>query len=146
MSCNKISNRCGDTNYAPCIVYQGDIPTYSSLTEQECVNIEDTTEDTYNFITDIKGQINLSELGEGCLSYVTDEEGRVVVKNVLLKYEEEICALKTKIQELETTAICDRDITQCGIDLEGLTDQCNEPINTLGQLLSFLVEQHITTP
>lgn len=146
MNCNKISNKCGNTNYAPCIVYQGDIPTHSPLTGQECVNIEETTEDTYELITGIREQIDLSDLGQQCLTYIEDPEGRIVVNNVLLKYEEEICALKTKIEELETTSICDKDITQCGINLAGLVDQCNEPINTLGQLLSFLVDQHVITP
>lgn len=138
MACgSKINNTCVETTYAPCTIYQGEIPTYSPLVDSTCVNIEETTEDTYSFITDIREQTDLSELGANCLTYIPDPEGRTVVKNVLLKYEEEICLLKQEVENLKTQAICDKDITSC-VDTSSLVDPCGDPITTLGQLLTYL--------
>lgn len=143
MACgNKISNNCGTKNYATCIEYELPVPEYSPLAEEGCLNLEETTSDIYNQITKVKEQTDLSALGNSCLEYVLDEDNKIIVKNALIKYEEEICALKDEVTTLKTTAVCDMDITQCGIDLSGINDQCQEPVTTLGGLLSYLVGQH----
>jgi hypothetical protein len=141
MSCNdKIKQKCGVKVYAPCVQYELDIPAFSSLSIEQCTTIEETTDDLYGHIGDIKEEIDLSELGLSCLQYVPT--GQIAkVKNILLKYESEICTLKTQVETLQTTSICDKDITQCGIDLTGITDICDNPITKLGELLNYLVLQ-----
>jgi len=136
---NKIKNTCSEKNYATCIYYELAIPEISSLTG-DCITLEETTQDLYEIAGGIKSEIELSELGNNCLAYVQDS-GKTLVKNVLLKYEEEICLLKDKVSNLEDQAICDKVVTNC-LDLTGLVDQCNSPINTLGELLQYLVAQH----
>lgn len=138
---NKIKNKCLTTNYATCTIYEKDVPTYSSLSGQDCIDLEQTTEDLYNLTTDVREQIDLTDLGNDCLTYIRDAENRTVVKNVLLKYEEEICKLKLKIEEINNTSICDRLIGDC-VDTTGLVDPCGDPIETYGQLLQFLTSKH----
>jgi hypothetical protein len=135
---NKIKHTCAEKNYATCVHYELEVPTFSSLVNQDCITIEETTEDLYEVVGGVKSEIELSALGDGCLAYV-QEGGKTIVKNVLLKYEEEICALKEKVAVLETQAICDKVVTDC-VDLSGITDQCNSPVNTLGELLQYLLD------
>lgn len=136
---NKIKHTCAEKNYATCVYYELEVPTFSSLVGLDCITVEETTEDLYEIVGKVKSEIDLSSLGDGCLTYV-QEEGKTVVKNVLLKYEEEICLLKERVAILEQEAICNKVVTEC-LDLSGLVDQCNSPINTLGELLQFLVNQ-----
>jgi hypothetical protein len=135
---NKIKNMCGEKTYATCTYYELEVPTFSSLVGQDCITIEETTEDLYDLVSGIKSEIDLSALGDLCLTYV-QEDNKNIVKNVLIKYEEEICSLKQRVEYLENEAICDKIITEC-LDLSGLVDQCNSPINTLGELLQYLLD------
>ena len=138
MGCKeKIKNTCGEKLYATCTYYELEVPSFSGLINEECYTLEETTEDLYNLIEEIKEDTELSELGESCLEYVVGSE-KNTVKKVLLKYEEEICTLKEKVKTLEETAICDKNITEC-VDVSGLEDACSDPILSLGQLLTYLV-------
>lgn len=143
---NKIKNTCGEKTYATCTYYETLVPEFSSLTGQDCNTIEETTEDTYTLIGEIKDEIDLSGLDGGTceLVYDLDLNDKVVVKNVLKKYEEEICLLKSRVLELETTAICNIDITSCEFTDLGV-DPCGSPITTLGQTLQYILTQ-IATP
>lgn len=137
---NKIKHMCGEKTYATCTYYELDVPAFSSLVGDECITIEETTEDLYNLVGGIKSEIDLSALGQGCINYGVNPK---TVKSVLLKYEQEICELKSKVDYLENEAICDKIITDC-VDLTGIVDACNTPINTLGELLQYLLDN--TTP
>ena len=134
---NKIKHTCAEKNYAACVYYELDIPEISSLHGQSCVTLEETTEDQYDLIEGIKSEIDLSALRQACIDYDVNSK---TVKSVLLQYEQEICNLKSEVEILKTTAICDINITDCG--LVGLpTDNCNSnnTISTLGQLLQYLL-------
>lgn len=135
---NKIKHTCAEKNYATCVYYELEVPNFSSLVNQDCNTLEETTEDQYNLIDEIKSEIDLSVLGQGCLTYVTTPEGKKVVKNVLLKYEQEICDLKTRIGTLETTAICNMNITDCNLNIPA--NPCGGTFSTLGELLGYLLD------
>ncbi len=139
---NKTKHMCGEKTYATCTYYELDVPTFSSLVDQDCITIEETTEDIYDLIGGIKSEIDLVALGQDCINYGVNPK---TIKSVLLKYEEEICDLKSKVEVLETTAICDKIITEC-VDLTGILDQCNSPVNTLGELLQYLLDNITPTP
>ena len=153
---NKVKNTCGEKVYATCVYYEEVVPAFSddSITrtttyvDADCITLEETTEDTYILIGGIKDEIDLSDLtggGAPCnLTYAPDENGNTVVKNVLLKYEEEICLLKAKVKALEETAICNIDITGCNFTDLGV-DDCLNPITTLGETLQYILTQ-IATP
>ena len=145
-NCNQsIKYTCtGNTNYATCIEFEGEVNSNSEYTSDDCLSVEETTQDQYNQLENIWDEIDLSELGEQCLDYLTNEEDKIVVKNVLLKFEEEICQLKEKINTLENTAVCDLDISQCDIEWGNLTDACGEQPQTLKEAIQLLVNQHNT--
>lgn len=144
MDPNTVKQTCVETSYATCIKYELDLPEFSTITHQ-CPTIEQTTEDIYKLVEEIRVDSNLSILGQQCLSYTTGVE-RNTLRKVLLAYETEICNLKEKVETLETSAICDKNITGCGLDLSGLSDICNEPITTLKQLLQYLITNSQPTP
>lgn len=135
-NCNKVEQTCGTTNYAACIEYEGTTNDNSILKNDCKLSVEESTQDIYNQLE----QINLSELGERCLEYVL-EDNKIVVKNVLLKYEEEICDLKEKVEILETTAFCDINIENCGLDLNCLELPCENNIITVKDLFQALINK-----
>lgn len=138
-NCSKIKQTCGTTNYASCIKYEGSTNNTSPLKEVCDISVEETTEDIYTQLE----EINLSGLGENCLEYVVGEDNKIVVKNVLLKYEEEICTLKTKVAILENTMFLNSSILNGGLDFGTLVDSCDNPPQTLKDIIQILINQHI---
>lgn len=136
---NKVKHTCSEKNYATCVYYELEVPDFSSLVNQDCITLEETTEDQYNILEGIKSEIDLSALGQDCITYGINPK---TVKSVLLKYEQEICDLKQKVQVLETTAICDMNITDCDLTLPD--NPCGGTFSTLGELLGYLLDN--TTP
>lgn len=136
--CNKTKHTCGDPNYATCITYEKELPDFTKI-EDDCYTIDETTEDQYLILGDIKNEIYLSDLGKKCLSYVLDENDKIIVKNVLLKYEEEICNLKQEVSTLKTTSICNTSIESCNLDFGDLVDGCGEKPKTLKETLQLIL-------
>ena len=62
-NCNKIKHTCGSIVFADCTSYQTDLPEFSEL---ECPSIEETTEELYNLVGEIKEQTD--DLGSGIFS------------------------------------------------------------------------------
>ena len=142
MTCfKKTKYTCGDTTYATCVKYEKTLPEFTKITD-ECYTIEETTEDLYEIVGEVISEIDLSALGQCAEIDYLDENTKIIVKNVLLKYEEEICTLKTKVAELESTAICDLPIAGCNFSLGTLADACDNPPQTFGELLQVLINQH----
>ena len=135
-NCNKIKHTCGSIVFAGCTSYQTDLPEFSEL---ECPSIEETTEELYNLVGEIKEETDLKDLGDKCLEYVETAEGKIIVKNVLLKHEDEICLLKNRVKQLEDRQLCDFPISSCGIDLKCLSLPCDTSIANLGQLLDAMI-------
>jgi hypothetical protein len=134
---SSIKHTCsGNLQYATCVQYELPLPEFSEL--GDCVSIEETTEELYNLIGEIKEETDLSELANECLEYVL-EEGKVIVKNVLLKHEQEICELKEKVEQLENRQLCEIPISSCNINLDCLTLPCDQSIATLEDLLNAMI-------
>jgi hypothetical protein len=123
---DKIVQSCTTPIYAPCVRYEGIVNTQSTLIDKGCRNLHQTTEDIYTQLEQVEKEIDLSALGKSCLTYIQDNN-KNIVKNVLLKYEQEICDLKTKVANLQTVAICSTSIMDCGIDFK-----CLFPVNPCG--------------
>ena len=141
MNChNKIKHTCSSTNYSTCIHYEGSVNTNSELVNETCLDIEQTTQDIYNQLENL----DLSALGELCLSYV-QENNKNIVKNVLLKFEEEICNLKEELETVKNRPLCEMPLGDC-VDTKCLVDACSENISTVGQLLQALVDINCETP
>ena len=142
---SKVKHTCtGSIQYALCTVYEGVLPEFSEL---ECPSIEETTEELYNLVGEIKEQTDLSELGERCLEYLLDENDKIVVKNVLWKFEEKICNLKEELELVKNRQICDIPITEClpnGFDCLALP--CDTSITTLRDWMLAVQTKICETP
>lgn len=58
MACNdKISNLCGNKTYAACVDYEGTVNSQSELINDECLSIEETTQDIYNQLEDLSNRV-----------------------------------------------------------------------------------------
>jgi hypothetical protein len=137
----KIKYGC-ETAFASCVTYETPLPDFSEIVG--CADLDETTTELYCLVKDIKTEIDLSELGEKCLTY-TEVAGKTFVKNALLKMEEEICLLKEEVNTLKTTAIFDKPLTGSGIDLDCLPDFYIDPITTYGDLFQALIAK-VCTP
>ena len=146
-ACNNRKYSCGEKISSICTMYEGELPNWSELNEEICATIEETTEELYNLVGEIKEQTDLSELGEKCLEYLLDENDKIVVKNVLLKFEEEICNLKEELELVKNRQICDIPITEClpnGFDCLALP--CDTSITTLGDWMLAVQTKLCETP
>ena len=142
MNChNKIKHTCSTTNYSTCVHYEGSVNTDSELVNETCLDLEQTTQDIYNQLENL----DLSALGELCLSYV-QEDNKNIVKNVLLKFEEEICNLKEELELVKNRQVCDIPITECLPNLDCLTDACDNNITTLGEWMLAVQTKICETP
>lgn len=132
MGCQEKQNQRCKKAYADCTMYEGTVNENSSLNQDTCISVEESTQDIYNQLE----QINLSALGDSCLTYV-QEDGKLYVKNVLLKFEQEICDLKQQVQTLQTTAVLDTPLTN--FNFQCLQGVCDNDILTLGDLLNSII-------
>jgi hypothetical protein len=139
---NKIKNTCGGRTFAGCVDYEGDLPEFTTV--GSCPTIEETTEEIYKEVDEIRTATNLSGLGELCLSY-TLVDGKVIVKNALAKFEQEICSLKQQILILQTTSICNTSIVPCNLEWGDLVNECGLQPQTLGQTLQLLINNTTQT-
>lgn len=136
---SKIKHTCVEKNYATCISYEPSIPAFSALASQPCLTLEETTIDTYSILGGILEDISMAQLGGDCIDFSPSRQG-LKVKDVILELENQICLLKDRVHTLETTAICNADITHCtGLDLTGINNSCATPVTTLGELLDYLL-------
>ena len=140
-NCNKISHTCGERTYLICSEYEGTVNSDSSLVEESCLNGQEVVQDIYNQLENL----DLSALGELCLSYV-QENNKNIVKNVLLKFEEEICNLKEELELVKNRQICDIPITECLPDLGCLALPCDTSIVTLGDWMLAMQTRICETP
>ena len=137
---NKIKNTCSEKNYATCIYYELEVPTISSLVNEDCITLEETTEDIYGILEEIISGLSTEALGDCTDIVYPTTPGQVLkIKDVILKLEGEICNLKAEVELLKTEAICDKDITHCGLTLPD--NACDLPITKLGELLEYLLNQ-----
>ena len=141
-NCNKVVNTCGGMSPLMCTEYESNVNVDSSLIDVDCKNGEEVIQDIYNQLSGL----DLSALGELCLTY-TKIGGKNVVKNILLKFEQEICTLKEEIQTLKDRQICDIPITECfpnGFDC--LIGDCNNNIVTLKDWMLAMQTRICETP
>ena len=140
---NKIKYTCVQRTNATCVFYDGYLPPYSDLLSEDCVTLEETTEEIYHLIDDIKENINLSGLGDNCLNYDEEEIGVIKVKEALLTHEAEICNLKAELNALQSLDCCD-DITSWNIDTKCLEDECGTGFQSLKLLIQAIIDKLCT--
>ena len=136
---NKLKNTCGIKTPSRCVFYDLDLPEFSKLSIlNECITIEETTNDLYNITDLVLSSIDTKELGKQCLKYKVSQnkykpfEDIVFIKDILLKFEEEICSLKEKNTSNDNSL---------ELDFKCLTDSCNNQITSLKDLLQVLINE-----
>lgn len=130
---NKLKYNCGVKHNARCVFYDGTIPEFSEL--EDCVTIEETTEELYEHVQEIEDSIDLSELGKNCIDYSEfQKEKDLKVKEAFQTLEKEICLLIEKEEDG-----CCIDIEK--LDLKCLVDPCNNIINNQTQLMQVIIDQ-----
>lgn len=139
-NCNKVVNTCGGMSPLMCTEYESNVNADSSLIDVDCKNGEEVIQDIYDQLDNL----DLSALGDLCLSYTT-VGGKNIVKNVLLKFEEKICELEEKITELETVNICNQNIVPCNLDFGSLVDACGDQPTTLAEAIQLILDT-LNTP
>lgn len=132
---NKLKYNCGSSKQnARCTFYEGDLPEFSKL--EDCVTIEETTEEIYEKVQEIKDSLDLSDLGKDCLDYSEFQQGKELqINEVLMTFENEICDLKEKKPDGSTSV----DISK--LDLDCLVDPCNNIIDTQQKLIQLLINE-----
>ena len=142
MKCNsnKLKHNCGIKTPSRCVFYDLDLPEFSKLSIlNDCITIEETTEDLYNLTDLILSSIDTKDLGKQCLNYKVSQnkykpsENIIFIKDILLKFEEEICSLKNN----NKTEV---DIIK-NLDFKCLQDPCNNDINSLETLLQVIINE-----
>lgn len=131
---------CGDKSEAACTYYRLDVPSDSSLINETCVTIEETTNDLYNITTSIKNDHDFSDLGDLSIEYNESIPNKPTSKEVAIAFEKEIDALKTS-QSQQVESICNLPIQDCDLDLKSLVDSCNIIPSTFKDLLQTLIDE-----
>ena len=103
----------GAKQYSKCIYYEGILGDTSEL--EDCVTLEETTEELYGMVDEINEKINLSDLSEDCIEYPTER----TLLNVLQAQQGFICAQNTLITEMQS------QIATMQSQIIDLTNNCN---------------------
>ena len=137
---NKLKNTCGIKTPSRCVFYDLDLPEFSKLSIlNECITIEETTNDLYNITDLVLSSIDTKDLGKQCLTYKVSQnkykpsENIIFIKDILLKFEEEICELKNETDSNSNDSL--------ELDFKCLTNPCNNEINSLKDLLQILINE-----
>jgi len=135
-NCNKIKNTCGSEILASCTLYEGDTNEVSLLKDDCQLSIEEATQDIYTQIE----EINLEALEDSVLNYIKTTEDRVIVKNAFIKIDSELIALKERVAELETIALCKTNIESCNFLWGTLTNSCGDQPTTFKETIQLILD------
>lgn len=131
---------CGDVRAnARCVFYDLPVPSYSKLDEEECLTIEETTEDLYNLISWIRESVDLDEYDDECLNTekVNDvyfkNKNRYLLKDVLKELVTKVCAIEEASGEGTDDTL--------SLDFKCLVSPCGEQITNLKDLLQVLINE-----
>lgn len=96
MSCDKIKTRCGKVQYATCTKYETELPAFSTL---QCPSIEETTEELYNEVANLKDLLDFSDLNDDCLTLPTPRNPLSLIQLLI----DTVCEQKNIIENMQGT-------------------------------------------
>lgn len=149
MGCKKkLTDTCGKKVNARCVDYEGNLHKNTKIEECDNPSIEDVVEDINLQVDKLSDSLDLSELGDKCITY-TKEGEELQAKEAFLALEEKVCGIAdfvglprpgcTGCQEC--SPIFDLDISCVNLDLGGLVDACGEQPATLKDLLQLMLNK-----
>jgi methyl-accepting chemotaxis protein len=92
---DKINRRC-KVIYGACVDYQLEVPEFSNLVGEGCINIEQVANDIYEIIGGIITDSSLTETDMGCLTNPSSRTVKVVIQALIDK----ICEQQETITEI----------------------------------------------
>lgn len=128
MNCNrnKIETSCLETQYATCVKYETDLPEWS---EVDCSpTLEETTEELYEQVSNIKDDLDSSELNVSCLKLKGKKQ-----KEINLDLAEAICEIKDSITKNGNV------FSLCELDYGNLIDCDTTKPRTLCEFAQFIL-------
>ena len=132
-TCNNRKYSCGDKISSICTIYDGGLPIWSELNDELCVTIEETTEELYEQVSEIKGNLDTSNLGEACLQYPNNEN--IKQKDANLVFEKTLCDL------LDIAKDSSNSILTCDLNYEGLVEECDDIPKNFCQFAQFILDE-----
>lgn len=132
-ACNNRKYSCGEKISSICTIYDGELPEWSELNDEICVTIEETTEELYNQVADIKESLDTSNLGDSCLQYPNNED--IKQKDANLVFEKTLCDL------LEIVKDNTNSVLACDLNYEGLVEECEDVPKNFCQFAQFILDE-----
>lgn len=141
MSCkNERKHYCLEKVQAICTQYKGTVAECSSLDSDDCLTIEETTQDIYDIIDVIKNVIDLSDIDYDCITIEFEDDENPTIKEIIQKLIEEICLLKNDQSSNPSTNPCEIDLSECNINTDCLdNDPCTNGLSTLPEILNSII-------
>ena len=132
-TCNNRKYSCGEKISSICTIYDGELPVWSELNNELCATIEETTDEVYNQVSEIKESLDTSNLGGACLQYPNNEN--IKQKDANLVFEKNICDL------LEIVKDNTNSILTCELNYEGLIEECGDIPKNFCQFAQFILDE-----
>ncbi len=104
---DKRKNYCLEKVQAICTQYKGTVSQNSELTDDDCLTIEETTQDIYNIIDIIMNVIDLSDIDYDCLTIEFEDDENPTLKEIINKLIKEICLLKENSNNNPSVSPCE---------------------------------------
>ena len=122
---NKIANSCLEKQFAVCVKYETELPEWSNI--DDCyVSLEQTTEELYNGISDIKEELDSSKLKSNCLD--VEDKKQNEINQILV---DAVCDIK------ETLLDRGGDFNLCDLDYGDLLEEGPCDINKPTTICEF---------
>ena len=140
---DKRKNYCLEKIQAICTQYKGTVSENSELKDEDCLTIEETTQDIYDIIDIIMKVIDLSDIEYECLEDIEfEDDENPTLKEILDKLIKEICLLKENSNNNPAINPCEIDLSDCGINQSCLdVDSCSGGFSTLPEVLNSIIDK-----
>lgn len=143
---DRITDTCGKKMNSKCVDYDGDLSAATAIEDCSDPSVEDVIEDINTSLDSINTGLDLSGLGNACITY-TETGDVVLAKDAFLAMEERICELTTYIglpvagctDCTPCSPIFDEDIACLDLDLGDLVDTCGTQPTTFKELLQVIL-------
>lgn len=142
MSCNgDISNKCGETIFASCVDYEGNLGANTKITEP-CVNQQMVNEDLYSITDDVITAQDVSAIASTAITIPANATIAQIVALLVAKVDE----FETEITALQNIDYGAIDITGFGLTIPAcIADSCANPPTTLAEWMQVMMDQRNCT-
>lgn len=132
---------CGDRkSNARCVFYDLPVPEYSKLDEEDCVTIEETTEDIYKLVSWLKESIDTEDFEIECLEVdkVKDtyrkDNNRYLLVDIVKELVKKSCSNNDKSDQSINNILSN-------LDYKCLVDDCGQKPGSLQELLQLIINK-----